>query len=336
MRQREAMLYEPREGGTTACRLCAHRCVISPGGRGYCCVRENIDGTLVTHAYGRLVARNTDPIEKKPLYHVRPGSRVFSIATIGCNFRCDFCQNWQISQAGELAGASRAGYRMTPEEIVETARTDGCDGIAYTYTEPTIFFEYAFDTARIAAEAGLLNVFVTNGYMTRDALSVVAPYLDACNVDLKSLRDEFYRDRCGARLRPVLQSIRAMRAMNIWTELTTLVVPGQNDSPEELEDIARFIAETNRDIPWHISRFHPEYKLHEPSPTPMATLERARDAGLRHGLRYVYLGNVPGTSDTACANCGKVVVRREGYRVDREGLAGTRCRKCGTEIAGLW
>ncbi|MBD3317025.1 MAG: radical SAM protein, partial [Chitinivibrionales bacterium] len=202
------MLYEKRDNGTVACRLCAHRCVIRPGALGYCSVRENIDGSLVTHAYGKLVARNADPVEKKPLYHVRPGSRMLSVATIGCNFRCDFCQNWQISQTSALPDNARAGYPFSPEKIVETARNEGCDGIAYTYTEPTIFFEYAFDTAKIAHEAGLLNVFVTNGYMTRDALSAAAPYLDACNVDLKSFREEFYHTHCGARLQPVLDSIR--------------------------------------------------------------------------------------------------------------------------------
>jgi pyruvate formate lyase activating enzyme len=299
-------------------------------------VRENVDGTLVTHAFGRLVACNADPVEKKPLYHVLPGARVLSIATIGCNFRCDFCQNWQISQTHDLPDNARSGYSFSPEQLVETAEDQRCAGIAYTYTEPTIFFEYAFETAKRAARAGMINIFVTNGYMTRDALSTVAPYLDACNVDLKSFRDEFYRSRCGARLQPVLDSIRAMREMDIWTEVTTLVVPGRNDSPEELEDIARFIADVDRDIPWHLSRFYPQYKLHEPGPTPVTTLEGAREAGLRQGLRYVYLGNVPGPTPTSCARCGSTVVQREGYRADPGGLIHGTCRACGFAVAGRW
>ncbi|MBD3241313.1 MAG: AmmeMemoRadiSam system radical SAM enzyme [Chitinivibrionales bacterium] len=332
----EAMLYDKQPDGSVQCYLCAHRCRIKPGRYGYCCVRENIDGTLHTHTFGRLIAQNVDPIEKKPLYHVLPGSTSYSVATIGCNFRCDFCQNWQISQIHGSGGPPRRGVAMSPEEIAVDAAESGCRSIAYTYTEPTIFFEYAYETARAAHERGLLNVFVTNGYMTGEALETIRPYLDACNVDLKSFRDEFYRTRCGARLEPVLESIKRMRELDIWVEVTTLVIPGQNDSREELDSIAGFLAETDPRIPWHISRFHPQYKLTEAASTPLETLHMARDLGIAHGLRYVYLGNVAGSIETLCPECKAVLVRRSGFSARVLGLHDGQCESCRTAIDGIW
>jgi len=332
---REAMLWSSREDGKVECRLCAHRCVVAPGKRGVCNVRENRDGRLATLVYGEVVAAHVDPIEKKPLYHFFPGSRALSIATAGCNFRCGFCQNWQISQAPRRKGGGIAGEAFGPEAVVRAALDQDCRSISYTYTEPTIFFEYAFDTARLAREAGLANNFVTNGYMTAEALETVRPYLDAANVDLKAFKDETYKKICGARLEPVLESIRMMRKLGIWVEVTTLVVPGLNDGAEELAAIARFIVSADPAIPWHISRFHPDYEYTQAPPTPVATLRAAAEAGRKEGLRHIYVGNVPGESeDTLCAACGFALIRRRGFSVVGNALRNSHCPSCGAVLAG--
>jgi pyruvate formate lyase activating enzyme len=332
---REAMLWEPLEGGKVACRLCAHRCVVAPGNQGVCAVRENRGGRLETLVYGEVVAAHVDPIEKKPLYHFLPGSKALSIATAGCNFHCDFCQNWQISQAPRRKGGGLAGEPFPPEEIVRAAVDQDCRSISYTYTEPTVFFEYAYETAKLAREAGLLNNFVTNGYMTGEALETIAPYLDAANVDLKSFKDETYKKVCGARLEPVLDSIRLMRKLAIWVEVTTLVVPGLNDGADELAAIARFVSSVGPDIPWHISRFHPDYKYTMAPATPIPTLRAAAEAGKREGLRHIYVGNVPGESeDTLCSSCGFVLICRRGFAVVANALRDSRCPSCGTILAG--
>jgi len=290
---KEALLWERAEGGAVVCGLCAHRCHIGSGRRGICSVRENKDGTLYTHAYGRVIAEHVDPIEKKPLYRFLPSSQTYSISTVGCNFKCDFCQNWSISQASGLRGMDDAGSALTPQEIVERAVRRKCPSVSYTYTEPTVFFEYALDTAKIAKDAGLKNVFVSNGYMTPQALRTLRPYLDACNIDLKSFRDDFYKKRCGARLAPVLESLKLIREMGIWLEVTTLVITGENDSDEELRGIAGFIAgELGRDVPWHVSRFFPQYRMTAHPMTDMASIERALKAGAEAGLQFVYAGNV--------------------------------------------
>jgi pyruvate formate lyase activating enzyme len=334
---RAAMLWSPAEGGEVGCRLCAHRCVIVPGRRGVCNVRENRAGRLETLVYGEVVAAHVDPIEKKPLYHFLPGSKALSIATAGCNFRCGFCQNWQISQAPRRRGGGIAGEPFTPEDIVRTAVEEDCRSISYTYTEPTIFFEYAYDTARLAREAGLRNNFVTNGYMTAEALETIRPFLDAANVDLKAFKDETYKRVCGARLEPVLGSIRLMHQLGIWVEVTTLVVPGLNDGPDELEAIARFIASVDRDIPWHISRFHPDYEYTQAPATPVATLRAAAETGRREGLRHIYVGNVLGESeDTRCPSCGLVLIRRRGFAVISNGLRDGLCPSCGGRLAGIF
>jgi pyruvate formate lyase activating enzyme len=332
---REAMLWSPTEGGRVECRLCSHRCVIAPGKSGVCGVRENRAGRLVTLVYGEVVAAHVDPIEKKPLYHFLPGSKALSIATAGCNFRCGFCQNWQISQAPRRKGGGVAGEPFAPAAVVRAALDQDCRSISYTYTEPTIFFEYAFDTAKLAREAGLANSFVTNGYMTAEALGTIRPYLDAANVDLKAFQDETYKKICGARLEPVLESIRLMREFGIWIEVTTLVVPGLNDGAEELAAIARFIASVDPDIPWHLSRFHPDYEYTQAPPTPVATLRAAADKGRAEGLRHIYIGNVPGESeDTLCATCGFALIRRRGFSVVKNALKDSRCPSCGAVLAG--
>jgi pyruvate formate lyase activating enzyme len=334
---REAMLWDTLEGGKAQCRLCAHRCVIAPGRQGICGVRENRDGRLLTLVYGEVVAAHVDPIEKTPLYHFFPGSKALSVATAGCNFRCGFCQNWQISQASRSKAGGIAGEPFAPEDIVRAALDEGCRSISYTYTEPTIFFEYAFDTAKLAREAGLLNNFVTNGYMTAEALETIRPYLDAANVDLKAFKDETYKRVCGARLEPVLESIRLMRQFGIWVEVTTLVVPGLNDGAEEIAGMARFIASVDPDIPWHLSRFHPDYQYTQAPPTPVASLRAAAEMGRREGLRYIYIGNVPGESeDTLCRTCGLVLIRRQGFTVVGNTLRESRCPSCGTLLAGLF
>jgi len=277
------------------CRLCAHRCDIGPGRSGVCGVRTNIDGTLYTSVYGNPIALHVDPIEKKPIYHFLPGSMTLSLATIGCNFRCSFCQNWQISQrrsAADLSAGDRPVNEVTPDRLVEMAISERCPSISYTYTEPTVFFEYAIDTSRIAHGHGLKNIFVTNGYMTREAADFAAPYLDAANVDLKSFRDEFYRRHCKARLAPVLDTIRNLVARSVWVEVTTLIIPGENDSDEELTDIARFLKGVSAEIPWHVTRFHPDYRLLGTEATPSTTVERARQIGLAEGLVNVHTGNL--------------------------------------------
>jgi pyruvate formate lyase activating enzyme len=300
-------------------------------------VRENRGGELFTHAYGEVIAAHIDPIEKKPLYHFLPGSVSFSIATSGCNFQCPFCQNWQISQSSKTEESPISGTPLPPEKVVEQAVENRCQSISYTYTEPTIFFEYAFDTSKLAKKKGIANVFVTNGYMTEKALELICPYLDACNVDLKSFRDEFYRDMCRARLDPVLDSIKKMKDLKIWVEVTTLIVPGQNDSDVELSQIADFIAGIDRDIPWHISRYHPDYKFIEAPATPLETLRRAFETGRKAGLRYVYIGNVTGESDvTFCPECRDPLILRQGYTSRSLVERNHSCPKCGAHVSGVF
>ena len=277
----EAMLYDKLDGQAVQCHLCGHECRIQAGKYGVCRVRQNVAGGLVSLNYAALVAANVDPIEKKPLYHFLPGSPSLSVAAAGCNFQCEFCQNWQISQSPRSGRIE--GEAVSPEQIVQLARARRCQSISYTYTEPTVFFELAYDTAKLARQAGLKNVFVSNGFLTPVAVGTIAPYLDAINVDLKAFRDETYRRIMKARLEPVLDCLRALVSERVWVEVTTLIVPGMNDSAEELGDIARFIAtELGLDVPWHVSRFHGDFQMTRTPPTPLETLElavRARTAG---------------------------------------------------------
>jgi pyruvate formate lyase activating enzyme len=332
----EALLYEKLENKAVHCYLCAHQCRIAPSKFGFCGVRENIGGSLYTHAYGKVIAAHVDPIEKKPLYHFFPGSTAFSIATIGCNFRCGFCQNWQISQ-NSFRDKDFAGEDLSPEDIVKSALENGCKSISYTYTEPTIFFEYAFETAKLAKAKELYNNFVTNGYMSKECLDMIKPYLDAANVDLKFFRDESYRKICSGSLQPVLDSIIRMHESGIWVEVTTLVVPGENDSEEELKDIAEFISGVDKNMPWHISRFYPDYKFTDRQATPEMTLKRAEELGRKSGLNYVYIGNVYGFgNDTYCHNCKKLLVRREVFSVLENNIKDGKCIYCDAVIPGVF
>lgn len=334
----EGMLYERMQKGAVRCNVCAFRCIIRPGARGVCLVRRNVDGTLYTLVYGRTVSQAVDPIEKKPLFHFYPGSGAYSIATVGCNFRCRFCQNWQISQAVRDEDFI-SGAEARPDQIVDACRRTGCRSIAYTYTEPSIFFEYAYDTARLAHEAGLANVFVTNGYESAEALQTMHAFLDAANVDLKSLSDDFYRRMCTARLQPVLDTLRRMKDLGIWLEVTTLIIPGMNDSSAELRALASFLVEElGPETPWHVSRYHPAYKLVEAPITPLETLERACRIARETGLRHVYVGNVPagGGENTHCHNCGDLLIERVGVTLLRNRLDHGRCPRCGTALAGVW
>jgi len=333
---KEAMLYERLPEGKVRCGLCAHRCVISDGKKGVCQVRENRGGTLYTLVYGRAITQHVDPVEKKPLLHFHPGTRAYSIATVGCNFRCRWCQNWDISQMVRERHLIM-GEEATPEHIVSAAEKSGCRSIAYTYTEPTIFFEYAYDTARLAQEDGLANIYVTNGYMTEEMLETFHPYLDAANVDLKAFRDETYRKYVGARLQPVLDAMKVMKRLGVWLEVTTLVIPGINDDDEELQDAADFVAnELGVETPWHISRFFPAYKMTDVPPTPIRTLRRAREIGLEAGLRYVYVGNVSDEANTVCHACGRTLIRRSGYRILENRIQPDGCcPDCGIPVAGV-
>ncbi len=334
---KEAMLYHTLENKRISCVLCHHNCRIAPGKLGICSVRQNRDGKLFTRVYGDIIAAHVDPIEKKPLYHFLPGTYSFSIATIGCNFRCSFCQNWQISQASKRQGIQDHGQEYSPYDIVSTAKRHRCQSISYTYTEPTVYFEYAYDTAKTAKKEGLANVFVTNGYMRPEAIEAIHPYLDACNVDLKAMQESFYKDICGAHLQPVLDSIRMMKEKGIWVEITTLIIPGLNDSESELREIARFIAETDREIPWHISRFHPDYEYTDSKPTPVETLRLARSIGMKEGLRFIYIGNVLGESEgTVCPNCERLLIPRQGFYVAENKIRDSKCPYCETRIAGVF
>lgn len=331
------MFYSPLEEGKVQCYLCNHRCTISPSKKGLCGVRENREGKLYTLVFGRAISLNVDPIEKKPIFHLYPGSTSFSIATVGCNFRCLQCQNHEISQMPADQGRID-GSMVAPSKVVSLAKEYRCRSISYTYTEPTIYFEYAYETAVLASREGIKNIFVTNGYMTEDALRAIQPYLDAANVDLKSIQEKFYREVCGARLRPVLENLRLMRQLGIWVEITTLVIPTLNDSDKEFEEIAQFVLSLGPEVPWHISAFYPTYKMLTPPRTPASSLHRAREIGMKAGLRYVYCGNIPseGGEDTFCPGCGRSVIERIGFRVVKNDLVSGACSHCHTKLDGVW
>ena len=332
---KEALHYEQLNNKTVKCHLCAHHCVIARDKRGICGVRENRSGSLYTLVYGKSIAENIDPIEKKPLFHFMPGSKSFSIATAGCNFRCLHCQNYEISQMPRDRDVI-IGKNLSPEDIVARARETGCKSISYTYTEPTIYYEYAFDIAKRAHEEGLKNIFVTNGYITAGPLREISPYLDAANIDLKAFTEGFYKKICGARLQPVLDTIRLCRELKIWIELTTLIIPTHNDRPHELEQIASFIRELGPDIPWHVTAYHPTYLLTDLPRTPVTTLVQAREIGRRAGLRYVYTGNIADEQgeNTYCYNCGELLVERRGFSVLKNRLVNAHCPQCAFQIDG--
>ena len=335
----ETLIYEKLDDHRVRCGICRHFCVIKPGKRGICGVRENRAGQLITLVYPRVIASSIDPIEKKPLFHIKPGSRSYSIATVGCNFKCAFCQNADIAQMPADNNGMIQGRQIRPESIVQDALNAGCDSIAYTYTEPTVFFELAMETARLARRQGLLNVFVTNGYMSEQALDMAAPFMDAANVDLKAFNDQFYQTWCKARIEPVKENIKQMKAAGILVEITTLLIPGLNDDATEIHALAEFIArEVGVETPWHISRFHPCYKLTDRPSTPASALETAYEAGKAAGLRYVYIGNVPGHGfeNTHCHSCNELLVERYGYTVTSHMLAGGKCPVCQAVAHGIY
>jgi pyruvate formate lyase activating enzyme len=334
---KEAMFYERLEGTKVRCRLCSHRCLIGSGETGLCQVRVNQEGTLMSLVYGRAISANLDPIEKKPLFHFLPGSTSFSVATVGCNMACAHCQNYEISQMPREQGRI-PGTDLPPEALVRQAQASGAASISYTYTEPTIYFEYALDTARLATRAGLRNVFVTNGYMTAEVLETIGSDLHAANVDLKAFTDGFYKKVCRARLEPVKESIVKMRSLGVWVEVTTLIIPGYNDDPQELKALAEWLAGVDPDLPWHISRFRPTYRLTDAPATPPATIHRAREIGLAAGLKYVYSGNIWGDDGekTSCHQCGRLLIDRVGFSIKANHLRQGACAHCGAAAAGIW
>ena len=332
-------LYESLENKIVKCNLCNHRCNIKNGRRGICGVRENREGVLETLVYGKVIARHIDPIEKKPLFHFLPGSLSYSIATVGCNFKCRFCQNADIAQMPSDRNGRIVGDAFTPEDVVAAALKGDCKTIAYTYTEPTVYFEFAYDTAKLATEKGIRNVFVTNGYMTEEALQMIHPFLDAANVDLKAFNDDFYKTFCKARLDPVKETLKRMKSLGIFIEVTTLIIPGLNDDKKELENLSAFLVDVlGPETPWHISRFHPTYKLMDRPPTPVETLIRAREIGIKAGLKYVYTGNVPGESGekTFCDQCDHLLIDRWGFCVQNNRIKNGKCPQCGAAVNGVW
>jgi len=332
---KEAYLYKKLKDKKVQCRNCAHFCVIEPRKRGKCGVRENIDGKLHALNYGKAIAVNIDPIEKKPFFHFLPGSQSLSIATVGCNFCCLNCQNWDISQS--FKGVKEIpGEDLAPEEIVKLAIKNNLPSISYTYTEPTIFLEYALDTMKLAKKAGLKNNFVSNGFMSEESAKLVIPYLDANNIDIKGFSDEFYQENCGGRLQPVLDTAKLMKKSGVWVEITTLVIPTLSDSEEMFRKLAKWIFENlGPETPWHVSQFCGaiSWKLQHLPDTPVETLEKAWKIGKKVGLKYVYTGNVPGhqAENTYCPKCGEIAINRMNYIIHRHDKAG-KCPKCSQDL----
>jgi pyruvate formate lyase activating enzyme len=335
-----AQLWKKLSRGRVQCRLCGRFCVIAPGERGFCGVRAN-DGKGALHSLVEdgIGAINLDPVEKKPLYHYLPATRTLSFGTPGCNFACAFCQNSALAHGPRESGRADT-RRVTPDDLIEEARRAGAASVSFTYNEPTVFFELMLKTADRALEAGLGSVLVSNGFQSPQCLAALRGRIRAANIDLKSFRDAFYREHCRARLAPVLANLRRMREFGWWLEVTTLLVPGCNDGPEEVRDIARFLArDLGGDVPWHISRFHPAFRMKDRSPTTLGALEAAAGIGREEGVRFVYLGNVPGhpLESTFCPRCGRRLIARRGYAVDfaEGGPFAGRCG-CGERIPGVW
>ncbi len=333
---KEALLQRKLSGGRVRCDTCARHCVLEEGEMGFCLARQNRGGSLFSLVYGQAIALHDDPIEKKPLFHFLPGSRALSLATMGCNMRCLHCQNGDISQIPP--GKKINGSKISPQQVIETALGSGCRVMAYTYTEPVVFFDYAYDCAVLAAEKNIKNVFVTNGYWSRQGVEKMLPFLDGANVDLKFFRNETYKQVCQAELKPVLRTIETMHKAGVWLEITTLVIPGLNDGDTELTDIASFIIGLDADIPWHVTRFHPTYRMTDKPVTPVETLQRARDIGRGKGLHHVYTGNIPGEEgeNTYCHKCGELLIERYGYMISQQNMKEGACPSCGTAVAGVW
>jgi len=335
-----AWISEKRKENKVLCKACNQRCVLDVGDYGKCGIRKNENGDLYLTVYGLAAAFNIDPIEKKPLFHFLPGTEILSVGTVGCNFGCKFCQNFEISQYPQEHNYEVFGTTLMPETIVNIAKTRKIPSIAFTYNEPVVVFEYAYDTFKLAKQNGIKTVFVSSGYETKEAIDTIKPYLNAANIDLKAFTDRFYRKICGARLKPVLDSIEYTYKQGIWIEITTLIIPGENDSKEELRDIARFIASIDKNIPWHVSRFYPMYKMLDRPPTPIEKLKEAYEIGKEEGLNYAYVGNVldEDRKSTYCPSCGFKVIDRTGYvgQYVTNHLVDGKCPKCNTPIAGVW
>ncbi len=333
---KEALFYKSK-GDTIVCGLCSHRCRIKNGRRGVCGVRENRGGILYTLSYGKISAEHIDPVEKKPLFHFLPGSLTYSIATVGCNFKCLHCQNYSLSQVG--AQIDRIPHlEKKPEEIVQTALRGGCLSISYTYSEPTVFFEFAYECARLARSEGLKNIFVSNGYMTNEAAAMLAEVLDGINIDIKAFTNDFYAKTCGGSLQQVLDNVAFFRSRGVWVEATTLVIPGLNDSEGELKELADFIVSVDPNLAWHVSAFRPTYKMTDRLPTSSTMLIKAREIGIAAGLNHVYIGNVHGGGgeDTSCPSCSQPVIIRRGFRVIRNLLKEGACPFCSAALSGVW
>ncbi len=332
---KEAYLYKELDEKRVRCDLCSFRCVLKEKETGQCGVRINQDGKLYSLVYGKAVAKSVDPIEKKPLFHFLPGTKSFSIATVGCNFRCLYCQNHDISQYPFEHNGRIIGEDYPPKQVVQDAIDSGCASIAYTYTEPTIFFEYAIDTAKIAKDNGLKNIFVTNGYMTKEAIDMMDGLIDAINIDIKSFSDAYYLQIAGgARLKPVLNSLEYMKKKGIWVEATTLIIPGVNEEPVEIMSLVEHIYEIDPAIPWHVSRFFPAYKMDEVPPTDVRLIKNLVQIGKSMGLKYVYTGNVPGDEgeNTYCPSCGELLIKRYGFDILSNRIVDGKCPTCGEKI----
>ncbi len=329
---KEAVLYDPLVENRVKCNVCSHRCTIPEGKVGVCRTRKNTAGKLYTLIYNTVSSEASDPIEKKPLYHFLPGTLSYSLGTVGCNFRCLHCQNWNISQV-----TIDEAYTMeiTPDEAVQRAIATGCKSIAWTYNEPAIWHEYTYDSAVLARKAGLKTVYVTNGYITPEALRRIAPYLDAFRVDIKSFSDDFYRKVCGARLEPVLESTKLAKELGMHIETITLLIPTMNDSPDEITQLVRWVHDNlGVDTPMHFTRFHPMYKMRDLMATPLDTLEMAYDIAKKEGMRFVYLGNVAGHEyeNTYCPECRTLLIDRAGFSVSSVRIKDGKCPECGEEI----
>lgn len=329
--KKEAILYE-KIGKSLNCKVCERRCLISTGKKGFCEMRENIDGKLFNLNYASASSVAVDPIEKKPLFHFYPGSTVLSLGSVGCNFRCKHCQNWNISQA-QLEDISLR--EILPEDAVKLAKEYNCKSIAWTYNEPTMWLEYTIDSAKLAKKYGLKTVYVTNGYMTLEALELIGPYLDAANIDLKGMSEEFYKDLCDARMQPVLENIKRLYDKKIHLEITNLIIPGYNDSEENIKALVNFmVEEVGLEVPLHFTRFFPYYELKNVPPTAVSDLEKAHKIAVDAGMKYVYIGNVPSSDgeNTYCHSCGELLVEREGYQISDSKIKDKKCPKCGIGI----
>jgi pyruvate formate lyase activating enzyme len=332
----EAMFYSNVDEGTVRCELCPQGCLLENGRRGFCRVRECRDGKLYSLVYGLVCAEHVDPIEKKPLYHMLPSSRSYSIATAGCNSRCKFCQNWQISQVGPEETINK---KLAPAEAVENAIRSGSKTIAYTYTDPNVFYEYGLDTARLARQRGIRNVWVTGGLINPEPLRELSKYVEAAHIDFKAFDDGYLKEICAQNLKTVTDTIRIAKEQGMWIEIINLIVPTLNDDLGKIREMAVWIRDNvGKDVPLHFSRFYPMYKLQNLPPTPVATLESARKTALDAGLEYVYIGNIPDHegNNTYCPQCKKLIIERKGYLVTRLDMSGPRCRHCGHAIPGIW